>query len=63
MFDYACLNCCLDARKCLGLSDINKALESLKRSRSKCLGLAEVPTVKWEDVGGLEEAKQELLQE
>jgi ATP-dependent 26S proteasome regulatory subunit len=30
--------------------------------RSKVLGLAEVPNVKWEDIGGLEDVKAEILE-
>ena len=49
-------------RSCLSKNDFVYAFDYLKKLRSKSLGLAEVPSVRWEDVGGLEEVKQELLQ-
>jgi hypothetical protein len=42
--------------------DLEAAMSVLKGLRSKSLGIVEVPSVRWEDVGGLEEAKAELLQ-
>ena len=46
----------------LSKTDFVHAFDCLKKLRSKSLGLAEVPSVRWEDVGGLEEVKKELLQ-
>lgn len=37
-------------------------LTLIQQSRSDSLGLAQVPSVKWEQVGGLAEAKEELMQ-
>jgi len=63
LVDHACLFCNLNSdNHQVSLQDFISALNAIKASRSKSLGLAEVPCVKWEDVGGLEEVKQELLQ-
>ncbi|XP_076029394.1 peroxisomal biogenesis factor 6 [Oratosquilla oratoria] len=42
-------------------NDILKALDELQQSRSEALGAPQIPKVKWEEVGGLEEAKQEII--
>ena len=54
--------CCMDGRNRINKVDFIHGLETLKKSRSKSLGLAEVPSVRWEDVGGLHDVKRELLQ-
>lgn len=41
--------------------DYDYAMKRLHGKRSKLIGAPEVPHVTWEDVGGLEEAKQEVL--
>ena len=38
------------------------ALTSVQKARSDSLGMASIPNVKWEDVGGLQEAKDEILE-
>ena len=62
LFDCAQEHCCKTGRQCLTAEDVEAALAVLKRLRSKYLGIVEIPSVKWEDVGGLTEAKAELLQ-
>ena len=61
------LDFALDIADGLGVSVIteecfDKALVMINSSRSDSLGLAEVPSVRWDQVGGLAEAKDELLQ-
>jgi len=46
----------------LTVDNFDKALASMVECQSKSLGLATVPSVRWEEVGGLGEAKEELLQ-
>ena len=41
--------------------DIEKALESLQASHSDSLGAPKIPSVKWEDVGGLLDVKADIL--
>ena len=41
---------------------LEAALAAVQAARSDSLGLASIPSVKWEDVGGLEEARQEILE-
>ena len=41
---------------------LEAALTSVQKARSDSLGLASIPNVKWEDVGGLQEAKDEILE-
>ena len=43
-------------------SALTEGLTVLQRARSDRLGLAKVPSVSWEEVGGLEEARQEVLE-
>ena len=43
------------------LEDFDKALLLLQGSASSKLGAPKIPNVKWEDVGGLIEAKKEIL--
>ena len=62
LIDAAVMSGCMDGRERINKDDFINGLETLKKSRSKSLGLAEVPSVKWEDVGGLHEVKRELLQ-
>ena len=62
LIDATVMSCCMDGRERINKDDFINGLETLKKSRSKSLGIAEVPSVKWEDVGGLHEVKRELLQ-
>ena len=62
LFDCALEHCFRNSRSCLTSEDLEAAISVLKGLRSKSLGIVEVPSVRWEDVGGLEEAKAELLQ-
>ncbi len=62
LFDCALEHCCRGGRTKFTSEDIEAGLAVLKSLRSKSIGIVEVPSVKWEDVGGLEEAKAELLQ-
>jgi peroxin-6 len=62
LFDCALEHCSRNSRSCLTSEDLEAAMSVLKGLRSKSLGIVEVPSVRWEDVGGLEEAKAELLQ-
>ena len=43
-------------------SDLTLALTVLQKSRSSRLGLAQVPSVTWAEVGGLQEARQEVME-
>ena len=62
LFDCALQHGGEHGRRCLIAEDVEAAFTVLKGLRSKSLGVVEIPSVKWEDVGGLEEAKAELLQ-
>ncbi|MCL7025233.1 hypothetical protein MKW94_017039 [Papaver nudicaule] len=50
-----------DASKNLGREDITKALDRSKKRNASALGTPKVPNVKWEDVGGLEDVKNSIL--
>ncbi|OVA04848.1 AAA+ ATPase domain [Macleaya cordata] len=52
---------CTDASKNLGKEDIARALERSKKRNASALGTPKVPNVKWEDVGGLEDVKNSIL--
>ncbi|XP_064119165.1 peroxisomal ATPase PEX6-like [Macrobrachium nipponense] len=41
--------------------DVIKALDKLQANRSKALGAPRIPQVQWKDIGGLEEAKREVV--
>lgn len=41
--------------------DVVKALDELQSSRSEALGAPRIPQVKWNEVGGLEEAKRQVI--
>ncbi|XP_068248525.1 peroxisomal ATPase PEX6 isoform X2 [Palaemon carinicauda] len=41
--------------------DILQALDELQSNRSEALGAPRIPQVQWKDVGGLEEAKREVV--
>ena len=43
-------------------SDLTRAMTNLQAARSDSLGLARVPSVSWEEVGGLDEARQEVME-
>ncbi|XP_072970245.1 peroxisomal ATPase PEX6 [Typha angustifolia] len=45
----------------LGKEDLLRALERVKKRIASALGTPNVPNVKWEDVGGLEEVKKSIL--
>ncbi|XWS31679.1 hypothetical protein CRYUN_Cryun23aG0096700 [Craigia yunnanensis] len=45
----------------MGKEDLAKALERSKKRNATALGAPKVPNVKWEDVGGLEDAKKSIL--
>lgn len=45
----------------LGKDNLVKALERSKKRNASALGTPKVPNVKWEDVGGLEEVKESIL--
>ena len=62
LIDCAVEHCCRQGRHCLTTEDVEAALVVMKGLRSRSLGIVEIPSVKWEDVGGLAEAKAELLQ-
>uniref|UniRef100_A0A8C9SFV0 Peroxisomal ATPase PEX6 n=1 Tax=Scleropages formosus TaxID=113540 RepID=A0A8C9SFV0_SCLFO len=42
-------------------SDFSKALELLQAAHSQAIGAPKIPTVKWQDVGGLQQVKKEIL--
>ncbi|XP_063613596.1 peroxisomal ATPase PEX6-like isoform X2 [Penaeus indicus] len=52
-----------DAERCSTLmyGDVMKALDELQSSRSEALGAPRIPQVKWNEVGGLEEAKRQVI--
>ncbi|KAM7419957.1 hypothetical protein PAMA_016861 [Pampus argenteus] len=41
--------------------DFTSALETLQDAQSKAIGAPEIPHVRWEDVGGLQQVKKEIL--
>lgn len=41
--------------------DVIQALDELQANRSKALGAPRIPQVQWKDIGGLEEAKREVV--
>lgn len=45
----------------MGKGDLEKALERSKKRNASALGAPKVPSVKWEDVGGLEDVKKSIL--
>ncbi|GAV83366.1 LOW QUALITY PROTEIN: AAA domain-containing protein, partial [Cephalotus follicularis] len=51
---------CDPAPQVLG-KELNKALERSKKRNASALGTPKVPNVKWEDVGGLEDVKNSIL--
>ena len=42
--------------------NMTAAMAAVQAARSDSLGLATIPSVKWEEVGGLEEARQEIME-
>lgn len=42
-------------------ADFEEGIRSLQKHQSAALGVAQIPTVKWDDVGGLGLAKKEIL--
>ena len=46
---------------CLTLKDFEEGLGFMQSLLEDAIGAPQIPTVKWEDVGGLEEAKREIL--
>ncbi|XP_072239619.1 peroxisomal ATPase PEX6 isoform X2 [Leuresthes tenuis] len=41
--------------------DFSSALENLQEAQSKAIGAPKIPNVRWEDVGGLQHVKKEIL--
>lgn len=41
--------------------DFQASLDSAQLEKSNTIGVPKIPTVRWEDIGGLEEVKQEIL--
>jgi len=41
--------------------DFQASLDSAQSEKSDTIGVPKIPTVKWEDIGGLEKVKQEIL--
>ncbi|KAK2918466.1 peroxisomal ATPase PEX6 isoform X1 [Channa argus] len=41
--------------------DFTSALETLQDAQSKAIGAPKIPTVRWEDVGGLQQVKKDIL--
>uniref|UniRef100_A0A7N6AVW6 Peroxisomal ATPase PEX6 n=1 Tax=Anabas testudineus TaxID=64144 RepID=A0A7N6AVW6_ANATE len=41
--------------------DFTSALETLQDAQSKAIGAPKIPNVRWEDVGGLQQVKREIL--
>uniref|UniRef100_A0A4W6G6L5 Peroxisomal ATPase PEX6 n=1 Tax=Lates calcarifer TaxID=8187 RepID=A0A4W6G6L5_LATCA len=41
--------------------DFTSALETLQDAQSKAIGAPKIPNVRWEDVGGLQQVKKEIL--
>ncbi|XP_044045251.1 peroxisome assembly factor 2 isoform X2 [Siniperca chuatsi] len=41
--------------------DFTSALETLQDAQSKAIGAPKIPAVRWEDVGGLQQVKKEIL--
>ena len=56
------MECSLRKSSVICQQDLTTCLVKLKQSKSKTLGLAEVPNVRWEDIGGLEDVKAEILE-
>uniref|UniRef100_A0A3B4CXG0 Peroxisomal ATPase PEX6 n=1 Tax=Pygocentrus nattereri TaxID=42514 RepID=A0A3B4CXG0_PYGNA len=42
-------------------ADFTKALESLQEAHSQAIGAPKIPSVRWQDVGGLQHVKKEIL--
>ncbi|XP_076879465.1 peroxisomal ATPase PEX6 [Brachyhypopomus gauderio] len=42
-------------------SDFTTALDTLQKAHSKAIGAPEIPSVRWQDVGGLQQVKKEIL--
>uniref|UniRef100_A0A4W4HHW5 Peroxisomal ATPase PEX6 n=1 Tax=Electrophorus electricus TaxID=8005 RepID=A0A4W4HHW5_ELEEL len=42
-------------------SDFTAALETLQKRHSKAIGAPEIPSVRWQDVGGLQQVKKDIL--
>ena len=60
MLDYAEDEAAFEKKPALTEENLQTGLSLLQATRADCLGLASVPNVRWEQVGGLEEAKLEL---
>ncbi|XP_064169976.1 peroxisomal ATPase PEX6 [Anguilla rostrata] len=43
------------------LQDFTSALEQLQKTHAQAIGAPKVPLVRWQDVGGLQQVKQEIL--
>ena len=60
LLDLAEEEAALDNSPAVGAGHLQCGLSQLQSTRAGSLGLATVPSVRWEDVGGLAEARQEL---
>jgi len=60
LLDYAQDEADFSGQEELGEDHLQIGLSTLQATRADTLGLASVPSVRWEEVGGLEEAKEEL---
>ncbi|XP_056442610.1 peroxisomal ATPase PEX6 isoform X1 [Gadus chalcogrammus] len=45
----------------LELQDVTSALERLQGCRARAVGAPKIPSVRWQEVGGLQDVKQEIL--
>jgi len=62
VLNSASISSCMRGCQHLEEIDLQNSLNKLNKSRSKILGLAEVPNVKWEDIGGLQDVKTEIIE-
>lgn len=46
---------------CLQASDFARALDEMRAAHSDAIGAPKIPTVKWEDIGGLQSVKDAIL--
>jgi peroxin-6 len=60
LLDFAEDEAAFAGRTAIGEADLEAGLALLQGTRADCLGLATVPSVRWEEVGGLQEARAEL---
>ncbi|OQR75301.1 peroxisome assembly factor 2-like [Tropilaelaps mercedesae] len=53
--------CASLAAPILTMEDILKAISQIQDNHSKSIGAPQIPSVRWDDIGGLEAAKKEIL--